>query len=166
MKNIIISSCAVILASSICASAEPIKLSVEKASMLFQGLNANLNGPAPEPSKPSAPYKLNSDVTYAIALDMSRLSDVVTAYQKSYKLKFVEISKGHPDDIMKGTNQFKVGSDGEKLMTEAMQPAWEAEQTIDLMKIKRKDLNIGTDPAKENQIPPAALVPLIPIIIE
>lgn len=168
MKKYVVTISALLTSCAI-VHADPVKLSVEKASLLYQGLdilNPNMPGQPIDPRKPTSAYRFKSDVTYAIAIDISHLSDVVQTYQKLYKSTFDEIAKDRPGDELKGAGAFKPGSEAEKQLTDKMSPAWAAEQTIELMKIRVKDLNIGTDTAKENQIPPSALVPIIPVLVE
>lgn len=147
------------------AKADSIKISVEKASALFQALSMGLNGAPSSPGAPPVPYKLSATATYAIAIDTSRLEPIVKAYQVAVKNEADAIAKNRPEDLMKGSPaNFVANSPAQLELADHLDPLWKAEQTLDVMRIKLADLNIGTDPTKNNQIPPNVIQALAPII--
>lgn len=161
------------ICGSIPATADPVKLTVEKAEALFQALNTGLGG-TPVPGSPGAapvPYKLTATATYAIAINVSRLEPVVKAYQAAYKAEAIAIAKEHSDDVSKGSAPgsalFVANSPAQLEFGEHMDVLWsgpQSEQTLDLMRIKLSDLNIGPDPSKQNQISPSVIAALALII--
>lgn len=176
MKTIRAAALGAALFASGAASADPIKLNISSATNLYNGLNG-LNGLAVDPNCVDAPqrpcrrepYKLNAAASVAIAVDMGRIIVFAQEEQKATatarQVQTDIVAKDHPGDLQSGSPgvtapYFKPGSDGERVLNEKMAAAPPVETSIDLVKIKLADLNIGPDKEKQNQIPPGALVVL------
>ena len=159
MKLITMTALALLVAPP--AFADSMKLSVEKVWNLSQALGA-LNGQG------NSPYKLTAQATYSIAIDMSHLQPIIAAYQAALKTQGEKIAVEHPEDVAKGAatqlGQFVQGSPSAVELDNVMQPVWKGEQDVDIIRIKLADLNIGPDPAKQNQIAPAVLSALADIL--
>ena len=156
---LIVFAAAAIAAGS--AQADPTKLSMEKVASLYTTLTAAFG-----PSQMGSPaLKLSATTAFAIAVDMDRLKPLVDNYNAVVKQKSDEIAKDHPEDLVApGVSRFKPGSASDSAVTEAMTPLWKSDQDIDLMRIKLADLNIGVDPTKNNNISPAVLAAMLPIV--
>ena len=159
MKRAVIVAAAMFAASA--AHAEDTKISMERVASLYTALTATF-GP---PQMGSPALKLSATTAFAIAVDMDRLKPLVDNYNAVVKQKSDEIAKDHPEDLVApGVSRFKPGSASDSAVTEAMTPLWKSDQDIDLMRIKLADLNIGVDPTKNNNISPAVLAAMLPIV--
>jgi hypothetical protein len=159
MKRAVIVAAAMFAASA--AHAEDTKISMERVASLYTALTATFG-----PSQMGSPaLKLSATTAFAIAVDMDRLKPLVDNYNAVVKQKSDEIAKDHPEDLVApGVSRFKPGSASDSAVTEAMTPLWKSDQDIDLMRIKLADLNIGVDPTKNNNISPAVLAAMLPIV--
>ncbi len=145
------------------ASADPLKISMEKAAALYTALTSTFG---PQQMSSSA-LKLDGKTAFALAIDIDRLKPLVDNYNKVVKEKGDALATDHPEDVVASNSagaRFKPGSISDKAIIDAVTPLWRDDQDVDLMKVKLDALNIGTDPAKNNSIPPTTLAAMLPII--
>lgn len=150
----------ILCAGSLKAHADPVMLTVQEASEVLAGCTA-LDGhdrvvkDGAQERVVREPYKFSGGFLLAVAKNITKLREVMTAYQTAHNAKVMELSEG------KGS--LDPNSDAARKIAVADAEILATKQTIDLVLISTKEL--GLDPPTSNPLPPSQIANLSKILM-
>jgi|GEM_PF-2051351 len=139
-------------------------LTINQCMAVYAGLDAlgwagrQLNDTRPTPAD-AKQYKLG-ELRGAIAFDMAKLQPVMDAFQKSRNAIIAEII-GDKANLISGTQAFTAQAQAQ--LTDALQKILDKPCDVAPDRVRLADLHLG-DTGNDNQIPPAVLAALAPIL--